>query len=55
MQNKSQNDLDKQTVKISTLSSGNLGKYKFLTGEDVLLEKDLLEKTATIRRFNILQ
>ena len=26
----------------------------FLTGEDVLLEKDLLEKVATIKRFKYL-
>ena len=33
------------------LSSGNVGKYEFLTGEDVLPEKGLLIKAATIRRF----
>ena len=32
------------------MSSGNVCKYKFLTGEDVLLERDLLEKAATIKR-----
>ena len=41
-------DLDKQTAKISTPSSGNLDKYEFLTGKDVSPEKDLLEKAATI-------
>ena len=30
-QNKTQYNLDKQTVKISVLSSGNAGKYEFLT------------------------
>ena len=50
-QNKAQYDLDKQTAKISALSSGNVSKYKFLTGKDVLLEKDLLEKAATMKRF----
>ena len=38
-QNKAQYDLDRQTGKISTLSSGNVSKYEFLTGKDVLPEK----------------
>ena len=50
-QNKAQYDLDRQTGKILGLSSGNLSKCEFLTGEDVLAEKGLLEKTATIKRF----
>ena len=33
------------------LSSGNVSKYEFLTGKDVLPENDLLEKTAAIKRF----
>ena len=33
------------------LSSGNVGKYKFLTGEDNLPKKEMLEKAATIKRF----
>ena len=33
------------------LSSGNVGKYKFLTGEGNLPEKEMLEKAATIKRF----
>ena len=33
------------------ISQRNVGKYKFLTGKDVLPEKDLLEKSATIKRF----
>ena len=36
---------------ISVLSSGNVSKYKFSTGKDVLPEKYLLEKAATIKRF----
>ena len=48
---KAQYDLDRQTTKISDLSSGKIGKYEVLTGNDVLPEKDLLEKTATIKRF----
>ena len=38
-QNKAHYNLDRQTVKISTLSSINLSKYEFLTGKDVLPEK----------------
>ena len=50
-QNKAQYDLDKQTTKISAVSSGNVTEYEFLTGKDVLPEKTLLEKAATIKRF----
>ena len=46
--------VNNQTAKISALSSGNVSKYEFLTGKDVLLEKDLLEKAATIKRFEYL-
>ena len=35
-QNKAQYDLDRQTSKISVLSSGNVSKYEFLTGKDIL-------------------
>ena len=47
-QNRVQYDLDRGTTKISALSSGNVGKYRFLIGEDVSPEKDLLEKAATL-------
>ena len=50
-QNKAQYNLDRQTAKISALSSGNVSKYEFLTGKDVLPEKDLLEKAVTMKRF----
>ena len=50
-QNKTQNDLDRQTTKIFALSWGNVSKYEILTGKDVLPGKDLLEKPATIKRF----
>ena len=33
------------------MSSGNASKHEFLTGKDVLPEKDLLEKDATMKRF----
>ena len=42
-QKKAQYDLDRQTAKISALSSGNVGEYEFLTGKDVLPEKDMLK------------
>ena len=48
-QNKGQYKLDRQTAKISALSSGNVRKFKFLSSKDVLSEKDLLEKAATIK------
>ena len=50
-QNKIRYDLDRQTTKISALPSGHFSKYEFLTGKDILPEKDLLEKTATVKRF----
>ena len=50
-QNKAQYNLDRQTAKISALSSGNVSKYEFLTSKDVLPEKYLLEKAATMKRF----
>ena len=48
-QNKAKYDLGRQTAKISVLSSGNVSKYEFLTGKDVLPENDLLEKASTMR------
>ena len=53
-QNKAEYDLDRQTANISALLSGNVSKYEILTGKDVLLEKDLLEKAATMIRFEYL-
>ena len=50
-QNKSQCNLDRQTVKILALSSANVSKYEFLTGKDVLLEKEMLQKAVTIKSF----
>ena len=45
-QNKAQFNLDRRTAKISALSSGNVSKYKFLTGKDVLLKKRLARKSC---------
>ena len=41
-------------IKISALSSGHAHKYEFLTGKDVLPEIELLEKAATMERFEYL-
>ena len=40
-QQKAQYDLYRQTAKILALSSVNVAKHEFLTGEDILPEKDL--------------
>ena len=50
-QNNAQYDLDRQTAKSSALSSGNVSKHEIWTGKDVLPEKDLLEKTAELKKF----
>ena len=50
-QNKAQYSLGRQTAKISALSSENVSKYEFLTGKNVLPEKDLLERAAIMKRF----
>ena len=50
-QSKDPYDLDRQTTNISALLSGNVGEYEFLTGEDVLPEKGLLEKVAAIKNW----
>ena len=33
---------------------GNIGKYKFVAGKDVLLEQEVLGKAATIKGFEYL-
>ena len=50
-QSKAQYNFDGLTAKISALSSVNVSKYEFLTGKDVLPEKDLQEKATAIKRF----
>ena len=50
-QNKAQYDLDRQIDKIYILLLGNIRKYEFLTGKDVLPENELLEKAITLKRF----
>ena len=44
MQNEAQSDLDRKAAKISALSSNNLDKYEFLTGEDLGLKPSTIEK-----------
>ena len=48
---KVQYNLDRQTAKISVLASGNVSKYEFLSGSDVLPENNLSEKAAELKRF----
>ena len=43
-QNESQYDLDRKAAKISALSSNNLDKYEYLTGEDLGLKPSTIEK-----------
>ena len=50
-QNKPQYNLDRQTAKISVFSSGKFNKYEFFTSKDVLPEKELLKKAATMKIF----
>ena len=42
--NQAQYDLDRQNAKISELSSGELDKYKYLTGEDLGYKSDVAQK-----------
>ena len=42
--NQAQYDLGRQNAKISALSSGELDKYEYLTGEDLGYKPDLVQK-----------
>ena len=44
MQNEAQYDLDRKAAKISALSSNNLDKYEYLTGEDLGLKPNTTEQ-----------
>ena len=44
MQNEAQHDLDRKATKVSALSSNNLGKYEYLTGEDLYLKTSTVEQ-----------
>ena len=43
-QNEAQYDLDRKAAKISALSSNNLGKNEYLTGEDLGLKPSTVEE-----------
>ena len=43
-QNEAQHDLDIKAAKISALSSNNLGKHEYLTGEDLGLKQSTVEQ-----------
>ena len=43
--NEAQCDLDRKAAKISALSSNNLDKYEYLTGEDLGLKPSTVEQT----------
>ena len=53
-QNRAQYDLSRQTTKIFALSSGNVGKYDFLTCKYISTDKNVLEKTAAKKKFEYL-
>ena len=44
MQNEAQYNLDRKAAKISALSSNNLDKYEYLTGEDLGLKPSSVEQ-----------
>ena len=44
MQNEAQYDLDRKAAKISALSSNNLDKYEYLTGEGLGLKPNTIEQ-----------
>ena len=44
LQNEAQYDLDRKAPKISALSSNNLDKYEYLTGEDLGLKPSTIEQ-----------
>ena len=45
MQNEGQYDLDRKAAKISALSSNNLDRYEYLTGEDLGFKTSVIEQT----------
>ena len=45
MQNEAQYDLDRKAAEISALTSNNLDKYEYLTGEDLGLMPSSIEQT----------
>ena len=45
IQNEAQYDVDRKAANISALSSNNLDKYEYLTGEDLGLKPSTVEQT----------
>ena len=43
-QNEAQYDLNRKAAKTSALSSGNLDKYEYLTGEDLKVKLTVIEE-----------
>ena len=43
-ENKAQYDLDREAAKISALSSGELEKYEYLSGQDLVYKPDVVQK-----------
>ena len=52
-QNKAQYDLNRQTAKVSALLSRNVSKHVFLTGKDVLPQKDFFGKSCYNQKISI--
>ena len=44
IENKAQHELDREAEKISALSSGELEKYEYFTGEDLGYKSDAIQK-----------
>ena len=44
--NQAQYELDRQNAKVSALISGELDKYKYLTGEDLGYKPDVVQKAT---------
>ena len=47
--NQAQYDLDRQNTEISALSSGELDKYEYLTGEDLGYKPDVVQKAKLLK------
>ena len=52
-QNKLQYNLNRETAKISALSSGSVGEYEFSARVEILSEEGLLEKLQQSKELNI--
>ena len=53
---KLQYNIDRETAKISALSSGKIHKYEYLTGEDILPsdQQQIIEQTKGVNRLFVL-